>query len=71
MQFSTPSEKTCYHCRHLDYGSKNFPACEAYPAGIPMDIWHGERLHKRPLADQVGEVVREARRSNTDIKTGF
>ncbi len=71
MQFVPPDKKTCYYCRHLDFGSENFPACVAYPNHIPIDIWNGERLHERPLADQVGETVREARRSNSDILTGF
>jgi hypothetical protein len=31
-------------------------ACEAFPRGIPLAIWHGEQSHKEPIEGDGGKV---------------
>lgn len=49
------------HCSHLHfreiYSSENFEylrTCDAFPAGIPLDIFHGERSHLAPVLGDNG-----------------
>ena len=43
---------TCLKCKHYQVG-----VCEAFPDEIPIDIWHGENNHKKPLPEQDNDIV--------------
>jgi hypothetical protein len=42
-----PGMPECYFCRHF-YRNKG-RVCRAFPQGIPEDIFHGRKLHRKPI----------------------
>jgi len=42
----------CTFCKHWD--QKPGRTCEAFPKGIPMEIWMGENKHVRPVKGDHG-----------------
>lgn len=48
---------TCEHFRSpLDYDDPSFPeqTCDAYPKGIPVEIWTMQADHREPFAGDGG-----------------
>ncbi len=41
--------------------------CEAYPAGIPLDVKTGDRPHDKPLADQYGKKYFRAKKGSEGL----
>ncbi|MCE5277189.1 MAG: hypothetical protein ABFD92_16800 [Planctomycetaceae bacterium] len=44
----------CTTCRHLRDISRNPRTCDAFPDGIPVDVFSGERSHDVPLPNDNG-----------------
>ncbi len=48
----------CMHCKHLhdgdEYLEDPFVSCDAFPDGIPGEIFEGENLHKEPYEGDNG-----------------
>jgi hypothetical protein len=44
--------KVCTFCRHLTDGEQRI--CEAFPSGIPLDIWTGKNDHRAPYPGDHG-----------------
>ena len=40
-----PAQSQCTACTHLDREVEQSPLCEAFPAGIPEEIWTNEVAH--------------------------
>ncbi len=46
----------CFECKHyfIDTGT-----CQAFPNGIPDEIYLGDNKHRKPLHDQQKDIVFE------------
>jgi len=52
-EFEIPQySKICTFCKHND--AEEDRKCEAFPKGIPMEIWTGENDHKKPYKGDRG-----------------
>ncbi len=53
----------CQHCRHFhggeEYFDEPFVSCEAYPEGIPGEIFEGEVLHRESYRGDNGIIFEE------------
>lgn len=45
--------EVCSFCRHLRLKSKD-RTCEAFPGGIPIEIWMGKNKHVDPFPGDKG-----------------
>jgi len=43
---------TCFYCKHLL--SPENRTCEAFPNGIPLEIWNGDNDHTKPYEGDNG-----------------
>lgn len=54
----------CMHCKHMHDGEEYFcqpyVSCEAFPDGIPGEIFEGENLHKKAFRGDKGIRFEEA-----------
>lgn len=44
--------KICLYCKHLISGTEE--KCDAFPDGIPYEIWKGDNDHKKPYPGDHG-----------------
>jgi hypothetical protein len=44
----------CARCRHFDRDRRDADVCEAFPNGIPDEIWKGEDDHSEPFPGDHG-----------------
>ena len=45
----------CTSCRYYRYGKLGpTPTCDAFPEGIPRDIWRGSINHEQPIPGDHG-----------------
>ena len=61
MEIIMPLCKTCIHMydkTFVKHGEINF-TCEAYPNGIPKEIWHSKVSHKKPYKNDNGIMYKE------------
>ena len=57
----------CLSCNHLlkiRDSSKPFDVCEAFPNGIPREIWKGENNHHSPYPGDNGIVFEPIKEDN-------
>lgn len=55
-----PYSPVCSLCRHLrDFGAGR--TCDAFPEGIPLEIWRGENDHRQPFPGDHGIRFEPAR----------
>jgi len=48
---------TCLPCKHFNreaYSETGKKTCEAFPDGIPGEIWKGDNVHKAPYPGDHG-----------------
>lgn len=45
----------CLQCKNF-LKQPGAPACRAFPDGIPLDIWAGQRQHAQPVEGDGGVV---------------
>ena len=50
----------CLFCTHLDWKNKRAITCDAFPEGIPDEIFDNEVSHKKPYPGDNG-IVFEAK----------
>jgi len=55
----------CMHCKHMhdgeEYFCQPFVSCEAFPDGIPGEIFEGENLHRERYRGDRGIRFEEAK----------
>lgn len=44
----------CQLCQRLRQPKSGQPACDAFPDGIPIEVWHQQRSHDVPLPGDGG-----------------
>ena len=57
--YETIYSKVCVHCVHLREAvllenGTHFNTCDAFPKGIPSDIWEGMNDHRKPYPGDSG-----------------
>lgn len=52
----------CLECKHIKYKCTDDlkPACDAFPNGIPVEIWRDKVSHKHPYPGDHGITYEEA-----------
>lgn len=60
-----PFSRICSGCGRLK--SSIDKTCEAFPDGIPSDIWTGKNNHKKPVKGDMGLLFREITRDEVDV----
>lgn len=53
--------RTCLDCIHLRDRRGDERKCDAFPNGIPLDIWNGDNPHNTKHPDQKNDIVFEKR----------
>ena len=55
----TPESPICHTCKHRKNLSTIPPTCEAFPNGIPDDIFYEGNPHDKPIPGQDNDIVFE------------
>jgi len=50
----TMISNVCTHCKHYNFDDVENHTCEAFPDGIPPDIWLGKNDHTKPYPGDHG-----------------
>lgn len=48
----------CLRCAHIRKEGTGIPGCAAFPDGIPVDIFYGQRDHDQPVEGDNGITFR-------------
>ena len=51
---TTINQTQCSLCRHYRESVVGTGSCDAFPDGIPFDVWSGAVLHNEPLEGDNG-----------------
>ncbi|WP_048138692.1 hypothetical protein [Methanosarcina horonobensis] len=44
----------CSYCKHFLWKGRGIHECDAFPEGIPDEIWRGDNDHKKPYPGDHG-----------------
>ena len=44
----------CTGCNHFNFSNHGAHTCDAFPEGIPSDIWEGKNDHTKPYTGDHG-----------------
>lgn len=52
----THTPPICLNCKHFNQDTPG-ATCQAFPNGIPAEIYEGDNKHKKPLKGQKNDLV--------------